>query len=74
VRETTHRNELNLPAIFDMRNIRALRNFLVRLQTRLFFALLVILLLVASAVGAAAQSVTENFRAVGGDLNTAELT
>ena len=56
-----------------MRNIRTLRNFPACLQTRLFVSIPAILLLVASAMGAAAQGATGNVRAVNGDLNSVEV-
>jgi sugar lactone lactonase YvrE len=51
-----------------MRNIRRLRNSLLRLQTRLFLAVF----LLATGGIAVAQSVTGNLSAVSGDLNTAD--
>ncbi len=67
-------HDINYPGIFPMRNIRRLRNSLLRLERRLFLAKPMILLLVATGVAAVAQSVPENLRAVSGDLNTADNT
>ena len=55
-----------------MRNIRRSRNSLLRLQRRLFFATPMTLLLLATAVAAVAQSVTENITAVSDDLNAVD--
>jgi DNA-binding beta-propeller fold protein YncE len=55
-----------------MRNVRRLTSSLLRLQTRLFLAAPMILLLLAARDIAVAQSVTGNLRSVSGDLNTAD--
>jgi DNA-binding beta-propeller fold protein YncE len=54
-----------------MRNIRRLRSSLLRLQTRLFVAPMILLLLAARDI-AVAQNVTGNLSAVSGDLNNAD--
>jgi sugar lactone lactonase YvrE len=55
-----------------MRKIRRLRSAPLRLQTRLFLAAPMILLLLATWDNAVAQSVAGNLSGVSGDLNTAE--
>jgi DNA-binding beta-propeller fold protein YncE len=66
------RNEITHLRIFAMETIRPLRSSLPRLQTRLFLAVPMILLLLATQDIAVAQSVTGNFSAVSGDLNTGD--
>jgi hypothetical protein len=71
---TTHRNEIQVSSIFDMKNVRPLRRFLLRLRTRRFFTMPLILLVVASVIGSAAQPVARNLRALNGVLNAAQFT
>jgi len=66
------RNEIRHVRISAMRNIRRLRSSLLRLQTRLFVAAPMILLLLAARDIAVAQNVTGNLSAVSGDLNIAD--
>lgn len=61
-------------ACFPIGNVRRLRNSFLRLQGRLFFVIHVILFLIATGVGTAAQSVTGNLTAVNDDLNTPNET